>query len=144
VGVRCPRDEVLTQELVERTPSGEVLIDLCPECAGVWLDGGELARLAGERNMEIQLAARRGSASEVACPRCAAEMTQKEFLGILVEVCILCSGIWLDQAELEQLQIAYQDHLDEVRDLGLGTRPSAGSAIAWAVDRGRREETKAS
>ena len=134
--VTCPRDEVYAEELIERTPAGEILLDLCPECAGVWLDGGELGRLAGERNLEIQLAARRGNASEIICPRCTSEMTQKEFLGIVVEVCILCSGIWLDQAELEQLQIAYQDYLDDVRDLGLPSRkPNAGTAIVWALER---------
>jgi len=133
--ITCPRDEVYAEELIERTPAGEILLDLCPECAGVWLDGGELGRLAGERNLEIQLAARRGRPSEISCPRCTSEMTQKEFLGIVVEVCILCAGLWLDQAELEQLQIAYQDYLDEVRDLDLPLRkPGAGSAIAWALD----------
>ena len=135
-GVTCPRDEVPAEEVIERTPSGEVMLDLCPECAGVWLDGGELARLAGERNMEIHLASRRGSPSEVVCPRCTAEMTQKEFLGILVEVCVLCAGVWLDQAELEQLQIAYQDYLDEARDLELSVaRPNPGASIAWAIER---------
>lgn len=40
-GIRCPRDG---GELIERA-YGDVRVDLCTQCHGVWLDAGELAQL---------------------------------------------------------------------------------------------------
>lgn len=45
--MKCPLCNVPMRELERRG----VLIDVCPECRGVWLDGGELDKLlaAGEK-----------------------------------------------------------------------------------------------
>jgi Zn-finger nucleic acid-binding protein len=45
--MRCPMCNVPMREVNRRG----VLIDVCPECRGVWLDGGELDKLltAGEQ-----------------------------------------------------------------------------------------------
>ena len=40
-GVRCPLCDVAMREVDRRG----VLIDVCPECRGVWLDRGELNKL---------------------------------------------------------------------------------------------------
>lgn len=49
--MRCPNCESRLVEL-ER---GEVLVDACPECRGVWLDRGELDRiLEKERRTLVQ------------------------------------------------------------------------------------------
>ena len=41
---RCPRDGArLTRMFSSRTRA--VTVDACPECQGIWLDGGELERL---------------------------------------------------------------------------------------------------
>ncbi|MFZ5823653.1 MAG: zf-TFIIB domain-containing protein, partial [Bacillota bacterium] len=44
--MRCPMCNVAMREVDRRG----VRIDVCPECRGVWLDGGELEKLlaAGE------------------------------------------------------------------------------------------------
>lgn len=42
VTMRCPRDG---ETLVERTETGTT-IDVCPKCEGIWLDKGELERVA--------------------------------------------------------------------------------------------------
>ncbi len=40
---KCPIDGNLMQKEV----SHMIVIDRCPKCAGVWLDGGELERMKG-------------------------------------------------------------------------------------------------
>ncbi|MBW2422744.1 MAG: zf-TFIIB domain-containing protein [Deltaproteobacteria bacterium] len=37
-----------------------LVIDRCPTCGGVWLDGGELERLKGDVNEQALLAMSRG------------------------------------------------------------------------------------
>lgn len=41
---RCPRDgDALLR--VRSARDREIVVDVCPRCRGLWLDGGELARL---------------------------------------------------------------------------------------------------
>ncbi len=47
-GVACPRDGA---QLVEVERDG-VMIDTCPTCRGIWLDGGELEKLVAHENGE--------------------------------------------------------------------------------------------
>lgn len=42
---RCPRDGNAFLRVVSPRDRG-VILDMCPACRGVWLDGGEFARLA--------------------------------------------------------------------------------------------------
>jgi uncharacterized protein len=47
--MRCPLDQTQMREMDRRG----VQIDVCPECRGVWLDGGELEKmLAGAEGWE--------------------------------------------------------------------------------------------
>lgn len=61
--MRCPLCDVSMKEVERRG----VLIDVCPECRGVWLDRGELDKLLataeryeGERHWEEEARAGRG------------------------------------------------------------------------------------
>jgi Zn-finger nucleic acid-binding protein len=40
--MQCPRCNVTMRE----REKGDVIIDICPQCRGVWLDAGELERLS--------------------------------------------------------------------------------------------------
>ena len=40
--VQCPRCNITMRE----REKGDVVIDICPQCRGVWLDAGELERLS--------------------------------------------------------------------------------------------------
>ena len=40
--VQCPRCNVTMRE----REKGDVIVDICPQCRGVWLDAGELERLS--------------------------------------------------------------------------------------------------
>ena len=52
----CPVDKVkMTKEIAHM-----IVVDRCPTCSGVWLDGGELERLKGDVNEQAILAMSRG------------------------------------------------------------------------------------
>ena len=40
--VTCPRD----QKPMGRRPLGDIVVDVCPECSGIWFDGGEMETAA--------------------------------------------------------------------------------------------------
>ncbi len=42
--ITCPECE----SAMKAVPRGEIVIDICPSCRGVWLDGGELEKLLAE------------------------------------------------------------------------------------------------
>jgi Zn-finger nucleic acid-binding protein len=52
----CPVDQVAMQKEIAHM----LVIDRCPTCGGVWLDGGELERLKGDVNEQALLAMSRG------------------------------------------------------------------------------------
>jgi hypothetical protein len=52
----CPVDAAQMQKEIAHM----LVIDRCPTCGGVWLDGGELERLKGDVNEQALLAMSRG------------------------------------------------------------------------------------
>ena len=71
-----------------------VEIDLCLNCGGLWLDGGELNEIA-----KYDLTAGR----VISCFRCERAMQTKLIKGIEVDICPDCGSIWLDGGELKHL-----------------------------------------
>jgi len=37
------------------------------------------------------------------CPKCGMDLHEVEFMGVMVDVCEECHGIWLDHGELETI-----------------------------------------
>lgn len=48
-------------------------------------------------------AARAARPAGICCPRDGAELSERIFDGVRIDVCGVCRGIWLDAGELEQL-----------------------------------------
>jgi Zn-finger nucleic acid-binding protein len=71
-----------------------VEIDLCPSCAGVWLDGGELKEIT-----KYDLSAGR----VLTCLRCETPMQTKMVRGVEIDICPDCDSIWLDAGELKKI-----------------------------------------
>lgn len=40
--MQCPKCQIMMRE----REKGDVIIDICPQCRGVWLDAGELEKLS--------------------------------------------------------------------------------------------------
>ena len=119
--MQCPRD---SKNLASERYEGEVLVDRCPSCHGVWLDKGELeavqetlARDYSEELATVNLVARayelaRQKTRPVAsCPKCQSPMHAEEYAycsQILIDRCVTCSGIWLDAGELQALETFFE------------------------------------
>ena len=92
-----------------------VLVDACPVCEGIWLDGGELEMLRrGERKgveelliearKEIVAEKRRLVTAEAMCPRCQKDtLCETVVAGTVLDVCSGCAGIFFDWSELARV-----------------------------------------
>ncbi len=129
--MKCPNDQA---DLRHQQYEGEIDIDRCPSCRGVWLDHGELRK--AQENLSEDHSARLaeiGSAARAyefarqkakvpgACPRCGCGLIQEEYAycsQILVDRCADCLGIWLDAGELQALEAFFEQQAE----LGAGVR----------------------
>jgi Zn-finger nucleic acid-binding protein len=95
-----------------------VNVDRCPQCRGVWLDDRELRTIISHREqhftpeqieaVKAELQAHHTGAeseSQLPCPKCQKVMTKVESSGVLIDRCPQRDGVWLDNGELEKLQI---------------------------------------
>lgn len=59
------------------------------------------------------------------CPVCGTPMREIERLGVMIDICPSCKGVWLDRGELDKIiQYARTDYGDEVTMAG-GYEPVA-------------------
>lgn len=99
--------------VLQKVNLGEVEVDQCPECSGIWFDFGELDRILEEDDISKLRDNIDNSAAEdvlrSACPACggAGKMIQCASLqvhGLHIDTCKVCYGQWLDGGELEKLK----------------------------------------
>ena len=97
----------------------EVEIDYCTDCAGIWLDAGELELLleSAAKSNEVLLSFQPGVSDEKPrkCPICLKKM-EKVLVGgadkpELIDRCPKNHGLWFDAGELEQ--ILKMGHFDD-------------------------------
>ncbi|NOQ36772.1 MAG: hypothetical protein GQ569_12910 [Methylococcaceae bacterium] len=103
-----------------------VEIDTCPECKGVWLGNEELKHIISTEDEawpEEEIAKvleKTGKAGvpddeihrEIPCPECSALMPATNYQyssGIIINKCKNNHGVWLDEGELDKIQI-YKEH----------------------------------
>jgi Zn-finger nucleic acid-binding protein len=103
----CPRCWV--EMVKEKVPviGRDVVIDVCPNCGGVFLDKDEILRITGNRGLNRYLTKYLGidSDSQLICPACGGLMDgEKVSEEVIVDVCLTCKGIWLDAGELERIK----------------------------------------
>lgn len=89
---------------------GQVEVDECRRCSGLWLDHGELEALAALETPPNRLLTSKTLREPQMrpegtrpCPHCAEFLTVMVVKGTRLEVCPSCKGLWLDQGELNQL-----------------------------------------
>ena len=113
----CPRDG---SELERQDYEGQVTVDRCPSCDGVWLDRGELESIQAtiEHDYTEDLGrvntvadayelARQKAQPVASCSKCGSPMHAQEYAYcsmILIDRCSECGGIWLDAGELKALE----------------------------------------
>ena len=127
--MQCPRDG---SDLVSENYEGAVLVDRCPTCHGVWLDAGELQTVQetienedtaklGRINAVVRAHAfaRQQAQPDIVCPSCGGRLEAGEYVycsQIMVDRCLDCSGIWLDEGELAALEQFFEHAAAEERD----------------------------
>lgn len=100
---------------------GEVFVDICPQCHGIWFDGGELGKITktfsyGQwpevferwKKEHVKFADRNELRIELKriCPVDSALMEKHYFAGdsdIGIDYCAICSGFWIDGGELSAI-----------------------------------------
>lgn len=106
--VRCPADG----ETMSRVHAGDVALDRCPACSGIWLDLGELERLCGGPGRELVASVDAGKpAAEDArgtrrCPRDGSPLVRVRHVEqrhVEMDQCSVCGGVFLDAGELRDL-----------------------------------------
>ena len=99
--MKCPVCQVPTY-VVEYD---EIELDLCPECQGVWFDGGELELLLDQEHAAPLTPATTDEALRK-CPVCPKKMNKVNIgpaARVLVDSCPDACGVWFDDKELSAL-----------------------------------------
>ncbi|HWE30305.1 MAG TPA: zf-TFIIB domain-containing protein [Polyangia bacterium] len=97
--------------VLDKARVGDVEVDLCPSCGGLWLDHGEIERLGHGKPEDLGRlrTALAGTASpepvseaSTSCPACAGQLLEVELGPVHIEHCNKCYGIFLDKGELDE------------------------------------------
>ncbi len=106
----CPR----CSDVLEEKRFGDIPLDGCRSCGGIWFDCQELNTLVRDPQsalMEIERAFNAaifggGTQGAMLCPRCEQPLCPFTFAhtpGVELDVCRKCKGIWLDDGELQKI-----------------------------------------
>lgn len=104
--IKCPKCSIPMEEIL--TKKG-ILIDICSQCKGAWLDRGELIFFAKDRK-PLRDYEKNGLEKiqkiNDQCPRCASKMQSGHIpsYSFQVEECLSCRGIFIDAYELKKIQ----------------------------------------
>jgi Zn-finger nucleic acid-binding protein len=121
--VKCPRCESGVLVVFEL---GDILLDRCEECGGIWFDHGELQAVVGAGGAARLEPMTEPEDASGLCPRCLVEMqpvtaSQDPGRPVLVDRCPSCMGLWLERSRLSRIEDSRL--LLTVRWLFLGTGP---------------------
>ncbi len=126
--MHCPRD---TSELQAKIYEGNVEVDQCPQCAGMFLDKGELETIQAtiekdHRRAAVESIESVGDPVEVAendvrgpvdCVRCSTRMERRRYgfgSQTVIDECPKGCGLWLDGGEIQELERFYERSQEEV------------------------------
>ncbi|MDQ5987835.1 MAG: hypothetical protein CSYNP_03581 [Syntrophus sp. SKADARSKE-3] len=123
--MKCPRCTVP----LEWKPGAGAGLNCCPSCQGLWLDSAFLSEV--RRNHEVDLADDFGAlpgtkTSAIMCPGDGARMLTLTHLGVEVDTCPECKGLWLDKGEWEKLVETYRSRVSKA---GIAAAAVGGAAV---------------
>ena len=106
--MNCPKCE--DAKLIATTVR-EVEVDRCPDCRGVWFDENELAQLtrlttSELRSLQSQKVDESHNSKRGDCPRDGEAMLRvisPRNESVVIDTCVKCGGIWLDDGELAKI-----------------------------------------
>ncbi|MEM3342396.1 MAG: zf-TFIIB domain-containing protein [Thermoplasmata archaeon] len=123
--MNCPRDN----SFLQKDFHSAIMIDVCPQCAGMFISLNELVNHFSVPDLEKLLREKvdESPSSPFRCPRCDVlktlankiDSTMHPFIvkNIEIDICGNCLGIWFDGGELEKImpQTEYQKLMDYKR-----------------------------
>ncbi len=101
---------------------GEIEVDKCDRCSGIWFDLGELEKILEQKHIEAlrnEIDNNEGhDEKQGKCPRCGGtgnmvRVTSLKDADVHIDTCSVCYGQWLDGGEIEHLKD--QGILDRIR-----------------------------
>ncbi|GAB4285155.1 MAG: hypothetical protein Kow0029_31930 [Candidatus Rifleibacteriota bacterium] len=96
-------------------------LDICPECQGIFFDQGELesviylVKLFQTEKLEeedIESVPEHEIKRIVQCPEDQTSMVPLDVMGLTIDQCPHCQGIWLDRGEIAALKLA-ENHIKQ-------------------------------
>jgi Zn-finger nucleic acid-binding protein len=102
---------VKCESVLDKARVGDVEVDLCPSCGGLWLDHGEIERIGRGKKDDLDRlrTALTGSPQPAApsetqthCPACPGQLHEVVLGPVHVDYCGKCHGVYLDRGELDQ------------------------------------------
>jgi Zn-finger nucleic acid-binding protein len=95
--------------VLDRSKIGDVEVDLCPACGGLWLDHGEIERLGKLPSGPVDTLkkALTGGApaglsdTATSCPACPGALKEVKLGPVHIDYCGKCKGVFLDKGELD-------------------------------------------
>jgi len=93
-----------------------VNLDVCPKCAGIWCDAGELNGLLARDPIAFarvdamvvpHVEERAGPPSALLCPDCLVRLQSYHYMynsPVVLDACTTCGGFWIEDGELSKMQ----------------------------------------
>lgn len=99
---------------LEKTVFYKTQVDYCPQCLGLWFGRDELRQAKDEKDKDLNWLdidlwqdekKFKISQSRKICPICSVPLYEIKYgdSNILVDVCNLCEGVWLDRREFKKI-----------------------------------------
>lgn len=104
---RCPSSQLAERHVRPTGGGGLADVHLCDTCKGLWLDGPTLAAICPtlahlpQHRDEIALVGAEGAGIE-RCLRCGVAPFEYRVIGVAIDFCLRCHGVWLDGDEYEE------------------------------------------
>ena len=107
--MNCPRDGAsLETRTVDETP-----VNTCPKCGGMFLEHGQLNRIAGPTPGDLEFSTvdldslqHDDAYGPIECPRDHVRMAKVDFnvdSSIILDYCATCGGFWVDGDEIARI-----------------------------------------
>ena len=97
--------------VLDKSRVGDIEVDLCPSCGGLWLDHGEIERIGRGQTAEVEKLRQAltgspkpdpASDTTTSCPACPGTLKEVVLGPVHVDYCTKCHGVFLDKGELDQ------------------------------------------
>ncbi len=116
--MNCPRckSELVEKKLEELEPEGtfgEVIVDVCSSCSGIWFDKGELERVDNKIEPKIieikSIPSKDDQYKTLECPKCSNDMAMEKVVSdldkdVVMDACPKCNGVWLYRGEYKAIK----------------------------------------